>query len=53
MFDIEARVNRLLDRLEDPNLSDAEIAQLEKKIRFLAELTPPVVRQIGQGPGSC
>lgn len=36
--DTDARVERLLDKLEDPNLTDHEIEQVQKKIEFLKEL---------------
>ena len=43
MLEIEARVKRLLDQLENPNLTDTEIARLKSKIEFLVNLLPPVV----------
>lgn len=33
--DIEARVSRLLDKLEDRTLSDQEIDRIQKKIEIL------------------
>lgn len=34
-MEIEERVARLLDQLENPNLSDREIQQIEQKIKIL------------------
>lgn len=38
VHDIDARVERLLNQLENPNLSDSEIDRIEKKIKLLREL---------------
>ena len=38
MTTIDDRVERLLDQLENPNLSDREVAQLKEKIEFLRGL---------------
>jgi len=35
---IDARVERLLDQLENPNLSDQEVERIQKKIEFLQGL---------------
>lgn len=43
MLEIEARVKRLLDQLENPNLSVTEIDRIKSKIEFLVGLLPPVV----------
>lgn len=36
--DIEARIERLLDRLDDANLTDRELAMIEAKIDMLRRL---------------
>lgn len=36
--DTEERIERLLDQLEDPNLTPAEIQRLEQKVKVLKEL---------------
>lgn len=35
---IEARVERLLDRLENPNLSEPEAAAIQRRIEFMQGL---------------
>lgn len=38
MDSLEARISRLLDQLEDPDLSDAQELKLTRKVRFLRSL---------------
>lgn len=38
MTDVDTRVERLLDQLENPNLSEQEIARIKSKIEFLKGL---------------
>lgn len=40
MSDIDARVKRLLDQLENPNLTASEVTAIEKKIEFLQKQDP-------------
>lgn len=35
---IDARIERLLNQLEDPKLTDVEIARIERKLRVLNHL---------------
>jgi len=37
-LDIERRITRFLDQLQDPGLSDEQIVRIQSKIRFLKEL---------------
>lgn len=37
-LEIEARINRLLSRLENPTISKIEIALIERKLRVLRKL---------------
>lgn len=37
-LEVEARISRLLDQLEDPDLSPQELAALKEKIEFLRTL---------------
>jgi hypothetical protein len=37
-IDIEARIKRLLDQLEQPNLPEDEIARIKEKVLLLREL---------------
>ena len=37
MDDVDERVSRLLDQLEDPNLSQSDVDRIQKKIALLQE----------------
>lgn len=37
MKGIDARISRLLDQLERPDLSDKEIARIKEKVQYLRE----------------
>lgn len=36
--DINARINRQLDRLDDPQITETELETVERKLRILKEL---------------
>ena len=47
-LDLEARISRLLDQLDSPDLSEAQELKLERRVRFLRRLQrddPPPVQQ--------